>query len=600
MSPGDDPSLDPGVVPLAPQRIEAVVDRCVRTTTAELDALLRQAPRRYEDLAGPLESLLEPVRRLAATLDWQGAGMASALCSPALDQHRPRLDALLARVHSEPQLLARVSDVLHTAELTAEQRRHLEVIAREARRAGAALSASDRPALEQLDRELAAATRAFGDNVHRASSAVDPAWRSIVTEADDASLRRAAYRARTQRCWGGPHDNRALVRTIVALRARRAQLLGADSFADLVLPGRMLDSVARVRAVLDALRCGLGPLMHAEHGQLVRWTRNHRPDLSGLQVWDLAYAARCRRRTIEPSERGVSLDDLLGQIVVLFEDVFGFRVHSHADLRTWHPSVRVLDLHGEPGLLARVFIDLERRPEKRRGCWMHPLVVGGPTPDGFEPHRAILVADLDAGAPVGREAQRRVLHELGHLLHLVCSEVEPRGLAGTRVPLDLVELPAIVLEGATAPSESLDHRRATTSMRQLGWARVDLVLHTDPPSDPFAMARHVLAAHLPVALPDDDGSLANFEHLFVHPTGYAGGYHAYVWAEVLAAELQAVGPRDRSARGSWLRRGLLARGNTWDPGALLHDLLGRAPGADARAANLLRRLADAVRRGDDG
>lgn len=611
MSPGDDPLLDPGANALhraTPEQVEAAVEACVRAGESELEALAR-APEASSQLVPAIEALLEPVDTLASALDWLSSGCASPERQTALEQHRPRLDALLRRIHAHDGLRRHVSRALTRSELPALQRRALEVFALKQWRAGADLDPAGRRDLEHLDAELSAATRAFADHVQREPP--PPDWRAVLTQSDDRARRREVYRARTQRCLGGRHDNESLVGRILDLRNRRAGLLRVESFAELVLPGRMLDSPRAVAAMLDELADRLGPLMHTEHGHLVRWARRHRPDLCGLQAWDLAYADHCRRgQRAKLEHRLSSVDDLVDRLIELLRVVFGFDVREASAV--WHPAVRSIELHGDPGLLARVWLDLVRRPSKRPGCWMHPLRVGGPRPDltgpdRFEPHHAIVVADLDPHAPVAAADVRRVLHEFGHLVHHVASRVELPSLAATRTPLDVVELPAVAMErwvehSVLASSFGLptgddsDHRRATALMRQIGWARVDLALHTQHVQDPFDLARRILAAHVPTALPDDDGSLANVEHLFVHPNGYAAGYYAYAWAEVLAADLETVGPHDLTSRAARLRSDFLARGNSRAPEALIHPMHGRPP----CVAPLLRRLEEAVRSGDDG
>jgi oligopeptidase A len=77
-------------------------------------------------------------------------------------------------------------------------------------------------------------------------------------------------------------------------------------------------------------------------------------------------------------------------------------------------------------------------------------------------------------------------------------------------------------------------------MRQLGFATVDLVLHTefDPKveMDLMDLANGVLQRFTPIPLPKNYGMILGFTHLFAGPVGYAAGYYSYKWAEVLDAD----------------------------------------------------------------
>ena len=121
-------------------------------------------------------------------------------------------------------------------------------------------------------------------------------------------------------------------------------------------------------------------------------------------------------------------------------------------------------------------------------------------------------------------------------------------------------------------------------MRQLGLAELDQALHTDydPDSEesPDAFARRVLEPFEPTAVTDDDAMIATFSHVFGHPMGYACGYYAYRWADVVAADVferfEIHGILDRE-QGRRVCEELLMPGNTRTPRSSIEALLGRAP-----------------------
>jgi oligopeptidase A len=127
-------------------------------------------------------------------------------------------------------------------------------------------------------------------------------------------------------------------------------------------------------------------------------------------------------------------------------------------------------------------------------------------------------------------------------------------------------------------------RAASAQMRQLGFAAVDLALHSayDPARDGDVnrYANGVLARYAATALPDDYALIASFGHLFAHPIGYAAGYYSYKWAEVLDADAFSRFQKEglfSPAVGQAFRKAVLARGDSADPLDLFREFMGRAP-----------------------
>ena len=213
------------------------------------------------------------------------------------------------------------------------------------------------------------------------------------------------------------------------------------------------------------------------------------------------------------------------------------------------------------------------------------------------------------------------MHEMGHAMHGMLSEVRYESLSGTNVKRDFVEMPSQVMEnwcyepeflatfarhyrtGEVLPTEYIEKIRASQNhlaawycLRQLNLGMTDIKFHTwsvESGQWPVAggqwKAEAVEAEAMENLLPRVEGccTATNFSHIF--GGGYASGYYGYKWAEVLDADIygrfkeEGIFNTDTAAR---FRREILAKGGTVAPDILFRNFMGRDPDPQA----LLRRM----------
>lgn len=450
-----------------------------------------------------------------------------------------------------------------------------------------------------------------------------PSLIAVQTYAKSSKLRETLWRANDSRCREGRFANTELMQEILRLRHAKARLLGFADFADLATEDRMAKNGRTVREFIEELAQATLPAFERERKELV----DFRNQLEGTQVsevppWDLAYyAERMRQQTLDFDEEELRgyfpVEAMLLALFTVAGALFGIRIEPQAGLPTWDESVRTYAIDELDGTRLGVFyVDLCPRENKQGGAWMHGLVTGDPN---------IAVIACNANPPTAdmpsllshREVET-LWHEFGHLLHHCLSRVPLRSLAGTRVAHDFVELPSQIMENwcweptilqrfarhwktnEPIPTRLLEKlravrrfRAATAQMRQLGFAALDWSLHVqyapNPQGDILQFARGIQQKYTPAPLPADYAMATTFSHLFSRPVGYAAGYYAYKWAEVLEADaFQRFAEEgiENPEVGAAYRRSILEAGDSKDPVELFVAFRGRKP--DSKA--LLRRL----------
>ena len=644
----------------ARQRLEAVAAAgASRTFVNTLRAL--------DDLSEPLEYAIGVVRHLEAVATYPELRAAYSAA-------QPQASAFYSGIPLNAGLWRAVQDFAATEEaarLEGERRRLLTKTIENFRRHGANLDPAGKQRLEALDVELSKLTIKFAENVLDSTNAfelvmTDPAglaglppsavaaaresaarkgregWRftlhapdyfAVMTYLDDASVRRQVYEAFSVRATEAERDNRPLIARILELRHEKARLLGFANFADLVLEDRMAHDGARALAFLDDLKVKTEARFREENRELLEFRRSlEGPAAADLAGWDVAYYAEKQRAALydfdeEALRPYFPLEQAVAGLFDLVHRLYGLRVEPQAGMPVWDEAVRYYNVHDESGeFLGGFYTDWFPRENKRGGAWMDALITGGPEGAKFRPHLGLVCGNLTP--PVGgkpallthREVET-IFHEFGHLLHHLLSRVESRGLAGTNVAWDFVELPSQIMENWCWERESLDlfarhwetgqpvpddlfqkmkrartFRAANQQMRQLGFGLVDLLLHVrySPGRDGDAVdyARRILQEFSPAPLPPAHAMLAAFTHLFASPVGYGAGYYSYKWAEVLEADaftrFREHGIFSREVGGEF-RRNILSRGDSADPAELYRAFMGRDP--DPRALLIRNGLA---------
>jgi oligopeptidase A len=348
------------------------------------------------------------------------------------------------------------------------------------------------------------------------------------------------------------------------------------------------------------------------------------PNAPPLERWDLGYYSEKQRQALydfdsEQLRPYFPLDSVIAGLFETARRLYGVQVRPNITLGRWHPDVRAYDILDEGGtLLASFYADFFPRENKRDGAWMNALISGTSVPGASQVHLGLICANI---TPPGAERPallshgevETLFHEFGHLLHHCLSRVEVRHLVGTNVAWDFVELPSQIMEnwcwekealasfarhhetGAPIPDELFEkmqrartYREATSTMRQLGFATVDLALHVDfnprGGEDVLGFARRVAQPYMPAQLDDNHAMIASFSHLFSSAIGYAAGYYSYKWAEVLDADaftrFKREGVYSRQV-GEAFKKSVLERGDSADPMELYKDFMGREPSLDA-------------------
>lgn len=491
-----------------------------------------------------------------------------------------------------------------------------------------AVFVSDRAELAGLTDEqiagLAESAKAKGQPGKYRIALLNTTIQPLLPQLDNRALRERIHKASIARgSRGNQWDNRAVVSKVTKLRAERAAIMGYPSYAAFGLAEETAKNPEAVNKMLEQLAPPAVANARKE-GAVLQAMIDSEQKAKGqksfaLEPWDWSYYTdKVRKAQYNYDE--TQLKPYLEMNNVLQNGVFfaasrlyGLSFKRRTDLPVYQEDVQVYEVFNEDGSqLAFVIVDPYARSSKRGGAWMSSYVDQSALM-GTKPVVALHlnVTKPSAGNPalMTWDDANTAFHEFGHVLHGMFSNVKYPYFSGTNVPRDFVEFPSQVNEmwsdwpeilanyakhwktGEPMPKELLDKVLSASKFNQgfttasyLGSAMLDQKWH-QVSADKLPNADGVLAYEdkalkdvgLDYAAVPPRYRTTYFSHIM---GGYAAGYYAYIWSEVLDADtVQWIKNHGGLTRenGDRFRAKLLSQGGSKDALQLFRDFSEQEP-----------------------
>ena len=449
-----------------------------------------------------------------------------------------------------------------------------------------------------------------------------PSFSPFMKYSTNRELRKELYTAYHTQC---THDNEFnnldLVKTLVNLRLRRAQLLGYPCVADFVLTRRMAENSERVYHLINQLLNAYAPTAKKEMFELQALAKELEGENFELMPWDLAYyAEKLKEKKFNFNEEELRPYFELGQVI---QGVFGLATllyditfKENKEIPVYHPDVKAYEVHDKNGdFLAVLYADFHPRAGKRSGAWMTSYKEQWKDEKGnSRPHVSVTMnftkPSEERPALLTFSEVNTFLHEFGHALHGIFADTTYSSMSGTNVFWDFVELPSQFMEnfatekeflntfakhyqtGASIPEElvqriidSSNHLVAYSCLRQLSFGLLDMAWYTrTTPFDGDVKVYEKDAMEKAQVFPTLKEACMSVQFPHIMSGGYAAGYYSYKWAEVLDADafshFKEYGLFNKEVANSF-RENVLSKGGTEHPMTLYKRFRGQEPSIDA-------------------
>ncbi|MBQ8337014.1 MAG: M3 family metallopeptidase [Bacteroidaceae bacterium] len=446
--------------------------------------------------------------------------------------------------------------------------------------------------------------------------------------ADNRKLREIVYKKYYGRGDNNDaNDNKAVIKEILQLRQQKAKLLGYESFAHFVLDEKMAKTP---EAALELLESIWEPALNRAKEEKAELQKIADREGAGIKIegWDwFYYTEKLRKERYALNDELIKpyfkLENVLNGAFGCATKLYGVTFVKRNDIPVYNDEVstyEVLDADGNH--LSIFYTDFFPRDTKRQGAWMTNFVnqynIGGKNV------RPMVVNVCNFTAPQGDvpallniDETRTLFHEFGHALHGMLTQAHYPSVSGTSVKHDFVELFSQINEkwsvhpdvmptfakhyitGEAIP-DSLIKKMQRSAHFNLGFettelvaaALLDMKMHLIEDYSDFDCNEYEKELRKELGLIDEIEyryRSTNFAHVF--GGGYAVGYYAYLWAEVLDCDAFELflekGVFDKATAASFKQ--LLEMGGSKDPMREYRHFRGADPNPDAllRARGLI-------------
>ena len=579
----------------------------------------------------------------------------------------PKMTEFSMYVSLNEELFKRVKAVYEKKDqlgLDVDQMKLLEDNYKSFVRGGANLSDEDKALYSKWSEELSLATLAFGKNVLAATNAYTlhitdstqlaglpqyvktmgaetaaekglegwaytldyPSYGPFLKYSTVRDLRRQIWTEYNTRATEGENDNSEIVKKIVDLRIKIANILGYETYADYALEDRMAKSKVTVNEFIKNL---LEPSMKyakKDVADVFAYAKKNGFEGKELMPWDFSFWSERYQEaeyalSAEELKPYFQLESCIDAVFGLATRLYGITFKERKDVPVYHEEVKVYEVLDTDGShLALFYADFFPRASKRGGAWMTEFR-GQKIENGVEYRPFISIVcnftkpTADAPSLITHDEFVTFLHEFGHALHGIFAQGRYPSLTGTSVSRDFVELPSQIMEnwafepeylnsfakhyqtGETIPAELIEKVVAAKNylagygqVRQLHFGYLDMAWHAIaelPADNTVDFEQKTLAPYSVMPAVEGAAFSNSFSHIF--SGGYSAGYYSYKWAEVLEADAFSLfkekGIFNTEVADSF-RKNILEKGGAEDEAVIYRNFRGHDPQPEALMVKL--------------
>ncbi|MDH1976062.1 M3 family metallopeptidase [Aliarcobacter butzleri] len=443
-----------------------------------------------------------------------------------------------------------------------------------------------------------------------------PSYLAYITYGTNRERREKIYKAY---CTKAP-ENGKIIEQILALKDEKVKILGFENYAQYSLATKMAKTEDDVISFLEELGNKAKKKAKEELEEIKEIAL--KDGITDFRSSDMAYySEKLKKAQYDLDEEYYrpyfEQQSVLNGFFDFLHQMFNIKF-TKTQTKAWDEKVKVYDLSEDGKTIARIYIDLEARKDKRGGAWMNNWHSHFRNSNGeINLPTAYIVGNFPQSTKEIPSLLRHsdvvtLFHEMGHALHHLLSKIEEPFVSGiSGVAWDTVEFPSQFLEyfsydkdvlklfakhyqtGEVLDDEAIDRiikaknfQSSLATVRQVEFALFDFKLYQKlyKTEDEIQYLLDTIREEFAAIIPPRYNKFQNgFSHIF--SGGYSAGYYSYKWAEVLSADAFYMfidsGNIFNKELGIKYRDTILSQGGSYDMDKLFFDFAKREPSIDS-------------------
>jgi len=476
---------------LTPHDIETGVDHAIARAETVVEGLV-DAPgeRNFENTLRPLDRIGDILSHAFCDFCFMGYVHTDKDVRSAAKAAEEKVDKWASDLFFRDELYKAVQEYAATEEarsLEGEEKRFLEFVQRDLRRAGHELDPATRGRVQQLTQRVIELGVRFQQNIDEWDGYIlasredlegmPDSWidnleidqktnkykvtidyPDLIPFLENSPRRDLRERLRYEFNTVATEENRKILEEALDIRQEIAEAFEEPTWAHHRLEDRMAKTPERVEEFYAGLTerlkargeeevAGISKLLEADTGDTV------------VQSWDWSYYDTQQRKTdygVDNFEvaKYFPLPQVLEGMFELTSEMFGITFEEITDFDTWHDDVQFFAIReadtGEE--IAHFYLDLFPREGKYGHAAEFPLIPSRRLEDGsYQNPVCAMVANFtkptkDSPSLLQHSEVETLFHEFGHVLHQNLGRTEMARFSGTNTERDFVEAPSQIME----------------------------------------------------------------------------------------------------------------------------------------------------------